>query len=185
MVHNSVQDGQVRKLTNQKKQLAITVLALVLVLGALLVYAFQLHQNFSVETAKNTSLATELEATKNKLAAETTENTRMASEMAATRGRLDAELSRKPLMPVRLSYQKSLMGEGLVAVFRNTSTQHLSVLATFTNSQLGTSSTFRLELPPDKDVNFGHLEGWRFNPGDEITLVNNTFESLKSAISAP
>lgn len=163
----------------------MVVVALAFGLVGLAVYVFQLHQSLSTEIAKSAQLSQELTATRNSLAAEMAEKTRLISELNASQGRLTSELSRKPLLPIRLSYRKSMMGEGLVAVFRNTSAQHLSVLATFVNSQLGVTSSYRLELPPDRDVPFGYLEGWRFNPGDEITVVNNEFEPLKATASLP
>jgi len=175
----------VQALKHQSKWLAIVATSLFLGLGGLAVYVFQLHQRLTDETAKSAQLSQELTASRNALAAETAAKTRLTSELNTTQGKLTDELSRKPLMPVRLSYRKSLVGEGLVAIFRNTSAQHLSILATFVNPQLSVTSRYRLELPTDRDVSFGHLEGWRFNPGDEITLVNNEFEPLKATASLP
>jgi len=185
MLKNSIESELVQALKRQSKWLAIVATILFLGLGGLAVYVFQLQQMLTKETAKSAQLTQELTATRNSLAAETAQKTRLTAELNSTQGKLTDELSRKSPLPIRLSYRKSMVGEGLVAIFRNTSAQHLSVLATFVNPQLGATSSSRLELPPDRDVNFGHLEGWRFNPGDEITLVNNEFEPLKATASLP
>lgn len=181
----SMEGAVIQVLKRQSRWLAILVAALALGLAGLAVYTFQQHQSLSAEIAKSAQLGQELEAARNSLAAEVAEKTRLTSELNVAQGRLTTELSRKPSLPIRLTYRKSMVGEGLVAIFRNTSAQHLSVLATFVNPQIGVTRSFRLELPPDQDVSFGHLEGWRFNPGDDITIVNNEFEPLKTTASLP
>jgi hypothetical protein len=107
------------------------------------------------------------------------EVTAIQSRLQDAQTRLAAQLGKKPDVPLRLALRSSAMGKGKVVVFKNMTTRSLSVAATFRNPALNMEKAFRLDFAPDEEKPFGHLEGWQFESGDEITLVNQQFETKK------
>ena len=87
------------------------------------------------------------------------------------------ELSRPPL-PVSVGFRQALMGPGLVAMFRNNSAVLLEVKATIQSSDINSTKTYQLVLPPNGVQEIGWLEGWSFVPGQRIDLMNNRFRPV-------
>ena len=87
------------------------------------------------------------------------------------------EYESRPEMPIELNYRKALMGPGLVIVFKNTSTRHLSMAATFVNPTLKKEENYRLDLSPGIVKEIGHIEGWAFSSGDVIKLTHNEYKT--------
>ena len=70
----------------------------------------------------------------------------LKSELGTTTQKLQTELSRKPPLPVGVRYRQAMLGHGLVAAFRNTSTLQLLVVVEVKNPTLDSSKTFQLNL---------------------------------------
>lgn len=87
--------------------------------------------------------------------------------------------SGKPALPVMVSFRKSWLGIGLVAVIENTSTHYLTLVMTVRNPTLSTVGRFRIEIEPGGDLDFGHNDGWKFTSGDELNLYNDDYKALK------
>jgi hypothetical protein len=83
----------------------------------------------------------------------------------------------KPAMPIEVWYRKALLVSGLVGSFKNTSKRELTFLATFTNPTLNNSKRFRLDLRSGETKEIGHLEGWNFSSGDQITITHHDFQT--------
>jgi hypothetical protein len=81
----------------------------------------------------------------------------------------------KPDLPLSLSFRRSLLGNGLVALFRNNSGQTLELAATFSSSATGQRREAQLIIPPGMLKEFGQHEGWEFAPGHQIALSNGQF----------
>ena len=124
----------------------------------------------------------ELTKTTQAFSEEKTKNQELQVELAKVNGLLAKKLAQKPGLPLRLTFTKSLMGKGQVAVFKNTSSDRLTFALRLHNPTLSIRKTFRVDLAPDEQKPFGHLEGWRFESGDEIILTNNNFEAMRLVV---
>lgn len=94
-------------------------------------------------------------------------------------GEYQAMHSAKPAMPVVVGFRSSLIGKGMVAVMENTSDRYLSVVLAVRNPTLSTARRFILELGPRASQSFGHLEGWQFASGDEMSLFHEDFAPVR------
>ncbi len=70
------------------------------------------------------------------------------------------------------------MGPGLVLTLNNTSTRHLSFLASFTNPTLHKTESYQLDISPSSIKEIGHAEGWSFSSGDIIKIVHNEYKTV-------
>jgi hypothetical protein len=85
----------------------------------------------------------------------------------------------KPPMPVVVGFRSSLVGRGMVAVLENASDRYLSVVLATRNPTLSTARRFNVELPPRSAFSFGHLEGWQFASGDELSVFHEDYAPLR------
>ena len=90
--------------------------------------------------------------------------------------------ARKPALPVTVNFRPSWLGQGVVAEIHNASPRFLSVVLVARNPTLSSARRFTLELRPESNTPFGHLEGWRFVSGDELTLYNDGFAQLRTVV---
>lgn len=90
--------------------------------------------------------------------------------------------SNKPPMPANITFRKSYLGIGLVAVIENTSKQHLTLLLTARNPTLSTARRFQIEVKPENDTSFGHDDGWKFASGDEVGLYHNNYRAIRITV---
>lgn len=88
----------------------------------------------------------------------------------------------KPNLPVKVSFRKSYLGIGLVAVIENTSSSYLTLVMTARNPTLSAVKRFQIEIKPGDDIAFGHDDGWKFTSGDELSLYNDKYQALKLAV---
>lgn len=93
-----------------------------------------------------------------------------------------AAIAAKPVLPVVVGFRSSMLGKGLVAVIENTSDRYLTVILAVRNPTLSTARRFKLDLEPKSTTDFGHLEGWQFSSGDEVSLFNDEFGALKITV---
>lgn len=94
----------------------------------------------------------------------------------------EARLASIPELPVSISTRNSLLGSGIVAVFENNSSNEFAVIAEFTNPGINATKTVRIDLPAKSKIEVGHLEGWRFQSGDTIKLINEHYKELFSVV---
>lgn len=88
----------------------------------------------------------------------------------------------QPLPPIDITYRTAMLSDGVVAKFANSSDRHLSFKATFLNPTFNASGIFKIDIPPNHWTTFGHMEGWSFSSGDEITLEHNEFQTIKTNV---
>lgn len=107
-------------------------------------------------------------------------------ELEEIKSRLDlAETEReathaaKPAMPVVVGFRSSLVGRGMVAVLENASDRYLSVVLATRNPTLSMARRFSIELAPRSAFSFGHLEGWQFSSGDELSVFHEDYLPLR------
>lgn len=163
--------------------LIANVLLLVLAGGAIL-FAFML--SYDLQDAK-IQLAREKED-KRRVEAYLAESRARAAEVEREIRRLSQALnardpaqvdSAKLDLPVTVSFRKSWIGIGLVAVLKNTSTHYLTLVMTVRNPTLSTVKRFKIEIAPGDDLDFGHNDGWKFTSGDELSLYHDNYKALK------
>lgn len=105
-----------------------------------------------------------------------------APEYARTAGALNPVGSGFPALPLTVTYRRSLVGNGLVAQFRNASSSPLSLSARFSNTVTAESRLFRVTVPPHGVAEFGHMEGWAFARGHTIDLTAAGFRPLEIVV---
>ena len=88
----------------------------------------------------------------------------------------------KPTMPMTVHFRSSFLGKGVVAVLENTSDRSLTVVMNVRNPTLARLRRFTVDIEPHAREDFGHLEGWQFASGDELTLFHNNFNALRVVV---
>jgi len=88
-----------------------------------------------------------------------------------------------PELPVQVSFRPALLGAGMVAIIRNTSSRTLSVAANFIDPSLGRSKSFALAINPGGVAEIGHAEGWPVTSGQTLSVSANGFKP--TSIVAP
>ena len=132
----------------------------------------QQAERYLVETRNQlTDSLREIEQLKAQLAYKETDYQAAAAAAAA-----------KTALPAVVSFRSSMLGKGLVAVIENTSDRYLTVILGVRNPTLSTAKSFKLELDPQSRTDFGHLEGWQFAAGDEVSLSNDEFGTLRLTV---
>ena len=161
---------------------------LVLVCG-LALYAFMLNVDLGdlkrrmskeVETRQQTERY--VVETRNHLTESLREIEQLKAQMAYKETDYQAVVKAKPALPVVVNFRSSMLGQGLVAVIENTSDRYLTVVLSVRNPTLSTTKRLKLDLEPQSRTDFGHLEGWQFASGDELSLFSDEFGALKLSV---
>jgi hypothetical protein len=160
---------------------------LVLALAGVALYAFLLNVDLSDAQRRLSREIGERERAEKYLAdtrAQLVEKQREVEQLKAQLDYAADDYSRlatqKPPLPVTVNFRSSWLGQGLVAELHNASPRFLGVVLVVRNPTLSTVRRFNLELRPDASVSFGHLEGWRFSSGDELTLYHDAYAATKA-----
>lgn len=177
----------------KSRGLAVSIglnVVLFLLACGLLLYAFMLNvdlgdvkRRLSKEAETRQQTEQYLIETRNRL----TESLREIEQLKAQVAYKEADAAQaaaaaKPALPVVVSFRSSLLGKGLVAEIENTSERYLTVMLAVRNPTLATAKRFKLDLAPRATTGFGHLEGWQFASGDELSLFNDDFNALKITV---
>lgn len=170
-----------------KKWLLLSLIAnallLVLAAGSVL-FAFMLSYNLQdakIQLAKEKEDKQRVEsylAESRARAAEVEREIRRLSQALNAQDPVQAE-SGKPDLPVLVSFRKSYLGIGLVAVIENTSSHYLTLVMTARNPTLSTIKRFQIEVAPGDDLAFGHNDGWKFASGDELSLYHDNYRAFR------
>lgn len=166
--------------------LIANVLLLVLAVGAIL-FAFmlsydlqQVKMQFGKEREGRQRLESYLAESRARVAEVEREIGRLSQALSA--GDAARIESAKPALPVKVSFRKSYLGIGLVAVIENTSARYLTLVMTARNPTLSSVKRFQIEIEPGDDLAFGHDDGWKFASGDELGLYNDNYKALKISV---
>lgn len=162
------------------------VLLLVLACGAIL-FAFMLSyhlQDAKIRLGKEKENRQRVEAYLEESRARVAEVEREISRLSQALNAGDPAQAEpgKPALPVMLSFRKSWLGIGLVAVIENASSHHLVLAMAVRNPALSTARRFRIEIAPGDDLVFGHAEGWKFASGDELSLYHVDYKTLRLTV---
>jgi len=185
------QEREMTATPNMQKRRGLTLsiglnVVLVLLACGLVLYAFMLNvdlddvkRRLSKEVESHQQTERYLIETRNELTESLREVEQLKARLAYKESDFKAATTIKPVLPVVVGFRSSMLGRGLVAVLENTSDRYLTVVLTVRNPTLSTAKRFQLELEPRSSVKFGHLEGWQFASGDEVTLLNDEFDALR------
>lgn len=167
--------------------LGVNVVLLLLVCG-LALYGFMLNvdlgdmkRQLTKETQARQQSERYLIETRNQL----TENLQEIEQLKARLSYRESDVqavaaaaAAKPALPVVIGFRSSILGKGLVAEIENTSDRPLAVILAVRNPEHSTARRFKLDLAPGSRTDFGHLEGWQFAPGDEVSVFSDGFRAL-------
>ncbi|MFH1067766.1 MAG: hypothetical protein V1746_07675 [bacterium] len=81
-------------------------------------------------------------------------------------------------MPVQITLRESVMGQGYVVQFNNTSNKYLKIRVFYKDRTLRKSKKSLLELPPLGMTEKGWLQGWKFASGETITLLHEDYQTM-------
>lgn len=95
---------------------------------------------------------------------------------------LQKEPEPKPLVPVNLTMRASLVGEGMVAVFNNQTSENIRVFVTLENKEMKQTKNGYLDFGPNAKQEIGWIEGWKFMPGEYITISHPDYSSLRKIV---
>ncbi len=101
---------------------------------------------------------------------------RIYAALSGDRGILDVvNVFSRPAVPVQVTFRKSQVGNGLVARFNNEAPSRLVVKVTFTSALHHERQTRVLELAPNGVSEVGWMEGWQFEPGEQVTVAHDDY----------
>ena len=168
--------------------IGLNIVLLVLVCG-LALYAFMLNVDLG-DLKRRMSKAVEAQQlaeryvveTRNQLTESLREIEQLKAQLAYKETDYQAAVKAKPALPVVVNFRSSMLGQGLVAVIENSSDRYLTVVLSVRNPTLSTTKRFKLDLEPRSGTDFGHLEGWQFASGDELSLFSDEFGALKLSV---
>lgn len=181
-------------LSNQPRRRGLIVsiglnVALAVLVCGLVLYAFMLNvdlgdlkRRMSREVETRQQAERYLVETRNQLTDSLREIELLKVQLADKEKDYQVAVAVKPALPVVVNFRSSILGRGLVAVIENTSDRYLAIVLSVRNPAQSTAKRFKLELDPQSKSDFGHLEGWRFAPGDELALFNNDFGALRLSV---
>ncbi|MHB1052638.1 MAG: hypothetical protein ACYCZT_06160 [Thiobacillus sp.] len=163
--------------------------ALVVLVCGLALYAFMLNvdlgdlkRRMSKEVETRQQAERYVVETRNQLTESLREIELLKAQLAYKETDYQAAVTAKPGLPVVVNFRSSMLGKGLVAVIENTSDRYLTVVLSVRNPTLSTTKRFKLDLEPQSSTDFGHLEGWQFASGDELSLFSDDFGALKLSV---
>lgn len=163
--------------------------ALVVLVCGLALYAFMLNvdlgdlkRRMSREVETRQQAERYVVETRNQLTESLREIELLKAQLAFKETDYQAAVTAKPGLPVVVNFRSSMLGKGLVAVIENTSDRYLTVVLSVRNPTLSTTKRFKLDLKPQARTDFGHLEGWQFASGDELSLFSDDFGALKLSV---
>lgn len=111
-----------------------------------------------------------------------------SEQLASTSTQLSSavqQLTRKPALPVSVSFRRAALGPGFVARFATTVKQDVPVQVTVKSLAFGSTKQVRLHLHSAGLVELGHAEGVALEPGDELLLENQAYSPTAIKVVAP
>jgi len=113
----------------------------------------------------------------------------LASRVASLEGALQSardaiqEASKRDL-PVTVTFRRALLGTGLVATFRNISSNDLEIAVLFTSPETGLEKRANLVISANGVQEIGSLEGWAFAVGHVIELTSSKYRPMQHKVPA-
>ena len=83
-----------------------------------------------------------------------------------------------PEATIAISFRKALLGNGSVAMLKNTSSQPTPITVQFLRSSTGQQRTMQVVVDEARSIEIGEREGWAFLPGDEIRVSQPAHKTM-------
>ena len=85
----------------------------------------------------------------------------------------------QPELPLRVSVRNAHIPGRKVAQLHNLGATELAVAVTGYSSASNQQNKWRIAIPPNATLEIGHTQGWTFAPGDELTISEDGYRTLK------
>jgi hypothetical protein len=102
------------------------------------------------------------------------------ARLESTEARLAQEV--RPDLPIRISFRKSLLGSGLVAVILNVSNREIECALDVDSAATGAHFHRALVLDPNRPQEIGGNQGWEFAAGQQVRLSNPQYRPIAGAV---
>ena len=136
----------------------------------------------SMEHKRASQLAASLDSAKTQIDQVRGQVDQLQQQVAQAESQL--QQSAKPDLPVTISFRRALLGNGMVAMFKNFSASPLEVAAVFNSQATGQEQRRNLVLAPNGMQIIGPAQGWPFAPGQHVTLSNANYRTIEVIVPA-
>ena len=96
----------------------------------------------------------------------------------ATEANEKIQVASQPEATVAVSFRKALLGNGNVAMLKNTSPQSTPLTLQFIRASTNQQRTMQIVVDQGRSFEIGEREGWAFLPGDEIQVSQPGHKSM-------
>lgn len=87
------------------------------------------------------------------------------------------QLASQPELPIAVGFRPAVFGHGQVARLEVQSREGMAVKAHIVDAASHASHDFIVNVDPGRFTEIGHMQGYTFEPGDELTLAHDGFKS--------
>jgi hypothetical protein len=88
----------------------------------------------------------------------------------ATEATEKLQAANQPEATVAVAFRKALLGNGNVAMIKNTGPQAAPLTLQFIRASTGQQRSIQVVIDQSRSVDIGEREGWAFLPGDEVQV---------------
>lgn len=81
-------------------------------------------------------------------------------------------------LPVTVGFRRALLAHGQVAVLRNIGGNGIAVMAHVVDAASHQEHVYKLALDPGRPTDFGQLQGYTFERGDQLTLMHDGYKPV-------
>jgi hypothetical protein len=160
-------------------------LALGLIASGVCTYSFILYNSFSTELAAariDSNLAhSEIVSLRSELSTTEAQADAVQEKLQSTQARLAARLRHE--LPVRLSFHDAVRRSGKVAVLHNLAGADLELVLEVSSPGSGEHIRRPLVINAHGLLEIGAAQGWRFTPGQIVTLENDRYRPIVRIVS--
>ena len=90
--------------------------------------------------------------------------------------------SRKPELPISVTFRKAALDTSLVAQFNNHSASAIKVLVEIHSNATGVTKQAEIIIDGEQTKEIGWAEGWRFVPGENIKVKHGDYKTLEVVV---
>jgi hypothetical protein len=101
----------------------------------------------------------------------------IAAVLAISSMGLVVQRASMPQLPVSLRVREAILGHGEVVRVQNFADFDLAVQARIVDAASHRVRNLTWNIDRGRSAEFGHLEGYTFEPGDQITLAHDRFKA--------
>jgi|SRR5277367_2098203 len=80
-------------------------------------------------------------------------------------------------LPITVGFRKAILGHGEVAVLHNLSGSGLALKARIVDAATHQERDVTIDVDTGRPTEFGHAQGYAFEPGDALTLSHDGYKS--------